>query len=176
MPLGGQQLLFGDLGMVVEDTLSVQRQRGGLWAVCRAQDPGAFEPGGGGQPPRQGVRAAEVAKLFHQAEPDALAGVLGLGGAQPVPAADGPHQRRVPLDNRVPRLLVTGCGAHHQVGDRLIIVHRVHPLLCLVLLRSSAVVSGAGFTFDRGDGADHAEQPTEQPTESERGYGAGRPA
>jgi hypothetical protein len=29
MPLGGQQLLFGDLGMVVADILSVQRQHGG---------------------------------------------------------------------------------------------------------------------------------------------------
>jgi hypothetical protein len=60
MPLGGQQLLFGDPGLVVVDILSVQRQDGGLRAVCGAQDPGAFEPGGGGQPPRQGVRV-EVA-------------------------------------------------------------------------------------------------------------------
>jgi hypothetical protein len=125
MPLGGQQVLFGDLGMVVADILSVQRQDGGLWTMCRAQYSGAFEPGGGSQPPRQGVRIAEVVQLFHQVQPDALACVLGLGGAQPVPAADGPHQRRVPVDKCVPRLLVAGCGAQHQVGDRLIIAHRV---------------------------------------------------
>ena len=42
---------------------------------------------------------------------------------QPVPAADGPDQRGVPLDQRVPRLLVAVSGAGHQVSDHQVSSH-----------------------------------------------------
>jgi len=38
--------------------------------------------------------------------------------AKPVPAADRPHQRGEPLDDRTPRRLVAVTRAHHQVSDR----------------------------------------------------------
>jgi hypothetical protein len=78
----------------------------------------AFALGGGGEPARECGRVAEVAKLVHQLQPDALAGVGGVGAGQPVPAADGPNQRGVPLDEGIPRLLVAASGARHQVGER----------------------------------------------------------
>jgi hypothetical protein len=39
-----------------------------------------------------------------------LADVVGVGAAEPVPAADGPDQRGIPLHERVPRLLVAVSG------------------------------------------------------------------
>ena len=50
-------------------------------------------------------RATDPADLVHQPQPDALAGVVGVG-ARPVPAADRPHQRGVPYNERIPRPLV----------------------------------------------------------------------
>jgi hypothetical protein len=52
------------------------------------------------------IPIAEGAQLVHELQPDALADILGIGVAQPVPAADGPDQRGVPLHQRVPRLPV----------------------------------------------------------------------
>jgi non-specific serine/threonine protein kinase len=36
--------------------------------------------------------------MVHQVQPDGLAGVAGVGAGQPVPAADRPHQRGIPLE------------------------------------------------------------------------------
>ena len=67
------------------------------------------------------IPIAEGAQLVHELQPDALADILGIGVAQPVPAADGPDQRGVPLHQRVPRLPVAIPGAGHQVGDQRVI-------------------------------------------------------
>jgi len=97
VPLGGQQFLFGVLGLVVSDVVGVRRQRGSLGAVR------AFAPSGGGQPPRQGGRVAEVAQVFHQVQPDALAGVLDVGGAEPArrPARFSQHGRLAAVVTRM---------------------------------------------------------------------------
>jgi hypothetical protein len=58
--------------------------------------------------------------MVEQLRPDALADVLGVG-AELVPAADGPDQRGVPLDEHVPGLLVTGSGPGYQVNDHWVI-------------------------------------------------------
>ena len=51
------------------------------------------------------------------------------GPAEPVPPADRPDQRRVPLDERVPGSLVSGSRAGHQGSDRRASAHGVsgHP-------------------------------------------------
>src|SRR5208282_2520993 len=89
------------------------------------QDPDALPPGGGGEPARKSGRIADSVQLVHQAQPDALADIVGIGAAEPVPAADRPDQRGVPLHERVPRLLVAVSGAGYQVNDHRIIGHLV---------------------------------------------------
>jgi hypothetical protein len=115
--LGPRQFLLGDLGVLVRDAAGAGYRGGSGRSLC-AQDPQAFALGGGGEPARECGRVAEVAKLVHQVQPDALAGIGGVGAGQPVPAADGPNQRVVPLDEGIPRLLVAASGARHQVGER----------------------------------------------------------
>ena len=63
--------------------------------------------------------------MIHQVKPHHLADFLGVGVAQPVLAADRPDQRGVPLDDFIPRLLVTVSRAGHHVGDGRVIGHRV---------------------------------------------------
>ena len=91
----------------------------------RASDAEAFSPGHGGQPARKRGRIPDLVQVVHQLQPDALADVLGVGVAEPVPAADRPDQRGVPLDERVPRLLVAVSGASHQVNDHRVIEQRI---------------------------------------------------
>src|SRR5262245_26738751 len=66
-----------------------------------------------------------MAQVVHQLEPDGLGDVLGVGGSQPVPSADRPDQRGVPLNECVPRLILAIAGAHHQSGDCQVIAHWV---------------------------------------------------
>jgi hypothetical protein len=80
--------------------------------------------GRGGQPASKGGQIAHFAKLIHELEPDGLADIGGVGAAQLVPAADRPDQRRVPLDEGLPRLLIAVCGAGHQGISRRVIAHR----------------------------------------------------
>jgi hypothetical protein len=54
----------------------------------------------------------------------------GIGAVQPMPQAHRPHQRRVPLDERVPRVLLALSGESHQVTDRQIAADLVHADLC----------------------------------------------
>jgi hypothetical protein len=115
--LGDEQFMFGHPGLVGGDVLRVQHVPARLCPARLAQDPEAFAPGGGGEPARKRGRIAEAVKLGHQVQPYVLADVLCVGAAQPVSAADGPHQRGVPFDEGVPGLLVAVPGAHHQAGD-----------------------------------------------------------
>ena len=73
-----------------------------LQVAGRPQDAAAFAAGGGGQPAGQRGRIAQAVQVVHEGEPDGLGGVLGVGGLQPVPAADGPDQRGVPVHQLVP--------------------------------------------------------------------------
>jgi hypothetical protein len=116
MALGRQQLLVGPAGPLVRKAVDVQRIPGRVRYVARAQDAEAFPPGGGGEPAGQRGRLADLVQLVHQAQPDALADVVGVGAAESVPAADRPNERGVPLDEGVPRLLVAVSGAPYQVA------------------------------------------------------------
>ena len=58
----------------------------------------AFPPGGGGQPAGQRAGILDFIQLIHDLSPDALAYGPGIGVVQPVPAADRPDQRGVPLN------------------------------------------------------------------------------
>jgi len=60
-------------------------------------------------------RVADLADVVHHLQPDGLPGLVGVG--QPVPAAERPHQRGVPLDDRISRPLVAVARVHHQAGD-----------------------------------------------------------
>ena len=71
--------------------------------------------------PGSAAGLADLVQLVHQAQPDALADVVGVGPAEPVPAADRPDQRGVPLDQGVPRMFVAAPGQGHQAcGPRVI--------------------------------------------------------
>ena len=117
IPVGGGLLAGEDLR--VGHVPGRQRSPGG------AQYPAAFPARRGGQPAGKRGRVAEVTQMIGQEQPDALADGLGVRAAEPVPAADRPGQRGVPLDQRVPRLLVAVPGPGHQVGDRLISTHEM---------------------------------------------------
>ena len=52
-------------------------------------------PGSDGQPGGKRSRVAQAVQLIHELEPDVLGGVFGVGGLQPVPAADRPDQRGI---------------------------------------------------------------------------------
>jgi hypothetical protein len=64
-------------------------------------------------------RTARPVKMIRQLEPHVLADVLGV--ALPVPAAGRPDQRYVPLDKRIPGLLVPLCCASRQLDDHRLI-------------------------------------------------------
>src|SRR2546430_6049330 len=97
----------------------------GLRSLRRAPDPDAFALDGGAEPASKRGRVAEAVRLVHQVQPDGLADIVGVRATQPVPAADGPDQRGVPLDEGVPGLLVAVSRAHYQVSDRGIITRPV---------------------------------------------------
>ena len=124
MALGQDQLLVGQHGFGVRHVVHVHkrpgkpRQPGGS-----LPDPETLPPRRGDQPPRQRGRIAEVVEMVHQVEPNHLADVLGVGVAQPVLSADRPDQRGVPLDDLIPRLLVTASRAGYQFGDGRVITH-----------------------------------------------------
>ena len=61
--------------------LGVQHVPGCLRSA-RAQTPGAFSPGRGGEPAGKRSRIAECVKPFHQVQPHALADVVGVGVAR----------------------------------------------------------------------------------------------
>ena len=83
-----QQLMFGHPGLLVWDVLGVQHQPERLWSSRCAQDPDAFPVGGSGQPASQCSRITNRFEPVHQPHPDALTGIGGVIGAEPVPAAD----------------------------------------------------------------------------------------
>src|SRR5450631_4022880 len=101
-----KQLMVRRPSPFIRDRLGIYREPGTVRSPRGAQHPTALPPGGGGQPARKRGRIADFVKLLQQPQPDALADVVGVGAAQPVPAADGPEQRGVPLDQCVPRLPV----------------------------------------------------------------------
>jgi hypothetical protein len=86
--LGHQQFLLRRLAVLVRPALGVQYVPGGLGSLCRSQDPGAFAPGGCGEPARKRVRVANSVQPVQQVQPDALADVRGVGVVQPILAAD----------------------------------------------------------------------------------------
>jgi cellulose synthase/poly-beta-1,6-N-acetylglucosamine synthase-like glycosyltransferase len=84
----------------------------------------------------------------------------GLGVIQPVPAADGPDQWGIPLDERVPCLLLVVSGALDQVGHRPVIAH----LSCinghdLGSPCSPRAVTVAVFTLADGRALHHEQRP-----------------
>ena len=110
--------------------------------------------GGGGQPAGQRGRIAQAVQVVHEVEPDGLGGVVGVGGLQPVPAADGPDQRGVPVHQLVPGLPVAVAGPGHQAGDHRVTAPaagllgegrvRGHGLLLVLDLPTSRRVQGSG--------------------------------
>lgn len=68
-----------------------------------------------------------------------VADLVGISAVQPVAAADGPHERGVPLDEVIPRWLVAVCGPYHQARDRPVIAHS----------RSVPSASGLADTYPR---------------------------
>jgi hypothetical protein len=136
--LGREQFVLGCLGVIVRDGLGTGRLAG--IACCRrpAQDAAAFPAGRDSQPAGQRGRDGDGFQLVDKCEPDVLTDVLGVGVAQPVPAADRPDQRGVPFHQRVPRLVVTVPGAGHQIGDR-------SATAALVCATSEVRVRGHGF-------------------------------
>jgi hypothetical protein len=64
-------------------------------------------------------------QLLHQLQPGALDDIFGVGVAKLVPAADGPDQRAVPLDEHVPGPLLAMSGPGHQINDHRIIAYRI---------------------------------------------------
>ena len=103
------------------------------------QDALAFPPGRGSKPARERGRIADVAQLVHQQQPDVLAGVGGIGGVQPVPAAERPDQRGVPLHQRGPRALVAVPGACYQ-GDHRVVALRLSVMGGIVIYGHSAAL------------------------------------
>jgi Alpha/beta hydrolase len=78
---------------------------------------------------RHGSRVALLCHSYGSVVCGLAAPHPGVGAAEPVPAADGPDQRGVPLDKGVPGLLVAICRAGHQVIDRRASTHgRVYPV------------------------------------------------
>src|SRR5208282_3900428 len=61
--------------------------------------------------------------------PDTLANVVDVLTVQLVAEADVPHQRRVPLDDLVPCLLVAVAYAGDQGYDRRVVMHTPSPRL-----------------------------------------------
>jgi len=123
--LGHEQFLLDGGGLGVRDAFGDQDPLASTPRVRGVDHASALAPRGGGQPARERSRFAQVVQMGHQLEPDDLADILGVGCVQPEVAADRPDQRGVPLDERVPRLLLAVLGACHQVGDWQIISHRV---------------------------------------------------
>ncbi len=123
--LGQEHLLLGHHGLRICHVRHVGHQFGDLPRPGRAQAPEAFPPGRGDQPAGQRGRVAEAAQVVDQVQPHRLHDVLGVGATEPVPEADRPDQRGVPLDDPVPGLLVAVCRARHQVGDGHLAVPRV---------------------------------------------------
>ena len=117
VPFGREQVLLGCLGVIVGDGLGGQRMPGAAGSPGRAQDAAAFAPGGGRQPAGKRGWVADLVQLIQKLEPDVLGDVLGVGGVDPVPAADGPDQRGIPFHQRVPGLLLAVPGPGHQAGD-----------------------------------------------------------
>ncbi len=64
--LGGQQFLLGCLDALIREGLIVQHVPGRARTLRRAQGPGAFPPGYGGQPAGKRGRIAEPTQLFHE--------------------------------------------------------------------------------------------------------------
>jgi hypothetical protein len=108
--LGGAQLL-GRGGVLVRDGPGVRPMTGGVCPASRALDSCAFPLGRGGQPPGQRGGIPDLVQVVGELQPDALADVVGVGAAETLPAADGPDQRGVPLDERLPGLLLAVSGA-----------------------------------------------------------------
>ena len=104
-------------GIIARQTFGVQRGPCARRRPHRAPGPAAFPHGRAGQPAAKRGRSTELVKLAGELQPDELADVAGAGVAEPVLAADGSHQRGVPLDEGVPRLLIVVPCARHQVSD-----------------------------------------------------------
>jgi hypothetical protein len=121
MALGREQFVLDRFGLPVRYGLGVGRAGNRVRFACRAHDAPALPPGGGREPPGQRGWIADLVQLVHQAHPDALADIVGVGTAEPVPAADRPDQRGVPLDERVPCLFVAAFGAGYEAGGYRII-------------------------------------------------------
>jgi hypothetical protein len=128
--LRSEQLVFGRPRLLGREVLGVKRADGRVRSAGRAQDPLALPAGCGGEPSGQRGRLADLVQLVHQAQPDALADILRVGAVEPVPAADRPDERRVPLDERVPGPLVASSRPRHQVNDQQAIVRRGICLAC----------------------------------------------
>jgi hypothetical protein len=115
--LGREHLLFSHHGLRIGQVRHVGHQFGRQLRTGLAQAPEAFPPGRGDQPAGQRVRVAEAAEVVDQVQPHRLHDVLGVGASEPVPEADRPDQRGVPVDDLVPGPLVAVCRTRHQVGD-----------------------------------------------------------
>ena len=122
--LGREQVLIGRPGLLVGHGLGVERVPGRVRPAGRADQARALPAGGGGEPSGQRGWLADRAQVVHQAQPDALADVVGVGAAEPVLTADRPDQRGVPLDQGIPRALVAASGPGHQVGGPRVIMRR----------------------------------------------------
>ena len=119
-----QQLLLGRPNLLVGDILIQQLPGRRLRSAGRTHNLVAFPSGRGGQPARKPGRLADRAHVVHELQPGALPDVLGVGVAKPVVSADGPYERGIPLDEDIPRLLVTLSGTRYEVGDKRAIAHR----------------------------------------------------
>ena len=71
--------------------------------------------------PGSAAGSRDVVQLIHELEPDVLGDVFGVGGLQPVPAADRPDQRSIPFHQRVPGLPLAVPGPGHKAGDHRVI-------------------------------------------------------
>ena len=100
--------MLNRLGVTVRQVLQYLRVIG--HQAPHAADPAAFPPGRGGYPARERCRITQVIQALHQVQPDMLDDVFGGGAADRVPAADGPDQRGVSLDEGVPRLPIAVSG------------------------------------------------------------------
>jgi kumamolisin len=117
-----EQLVLNRLGLLILPILQylhVTEDR-----ALNATDPAAFPPGRGGYPARERGRITQAVQALHQVQPDVLGNVLGGGAADPVPAADGPDQRGVSLDEGVPRPPIAVSGPGHQVADHRVVARR----------------------------------------------------
>src|SRR5215472_11343491 len=104
MALGREQSMLGRLSACVRDVIGIERAGGGVPCACRADRALALAAGGSSDPPGQRGRLTDLVQVVHQAQPDALADVVGVSPAEPVPAANRLDQRGVALDEGVPRL------------------------------------------------------------------------